>query len=136
MFDSKVLAKASSQMRKQMKTALLALAAIGCIVTTTHAQAKSQCQRDYVEAVKGCAMGLSVLAPSIKAAAQAACVHEAQATRNQCETPGTCNTNCETAYTNQVNNVCPANCGTDSICLDVCNANAMNTYTSCIAACP
>jgi len=81
-------------------------------------------------------MSLSSLAPTIKAAAQAACVHQAQANRDQCETPPSCDTVSENTYTNQADNVCPAVCGIDPICLDECKINAMNTYTSCISACP
>jgi hypothetical protein len=83
-----------------------------------------------------CATGLSFLAPGIRGPAQAACVHNAQAVRNQCETPSTCTQNCDAAYDNQINNVCPADCGTDGICLDVCYANAQNAHNSCLASCP
>jgi hypothetical protein len=122
-----------------MKRIITALSVAGLLAATNiaHAQTtKQQCQQSYKQTIQACVSSLLLLDPAIRDAAMPACVHKAQGERNACETPPTCDANCETVYENQINNVCPGSCGQDAICLAVCNANAATALNSCVAACP
>jgi hypothetical protein len=116
----------------------LVIALLAFHVRTADATLGTTCQKIYTSTVNSCALNLTSIAPTPRANVQSGCVNNALAARTKCvnNPSGVCLSQCQATYNNEVNNVCPATCGTDSVCLDICNANALTAYNSCTAACP